>query len=336
MKRMIIFVVAVLFVLGALSTDSLAQKKLAQTGCQFLSVGTDARATGMGEAFTTVEGAAAALFYNPAGMAGELKNVSVSFTQMTWIADIEYLAVSLAGRPFRGQYGTFGVSAMAIDYGELDGTIVSESEEQGYLDTGKFGPSAWAVGLGYAIDLTDRFSVGGQAKYVHQDLGSATIPLNNTPPYITDKKDYTQNVFAFDFGTLYKTGFKSLAFGMCVRNFSREVKFEREGFQLPLTFKVGFSMDVFDLVPAVAQNHNLLLSVDAVHPRDFPEYLNIGAEYKLMDLFALRAGYITGQDDYGFTAGFGVDTNFGVGIDYSYSPMDVFNNIHRFTCRIGM
>lgn len=335
MKRMIIGIVSVLLVLGVFYSDGQAQKKLAQTGCQFLSVGTDARATGMGEAFTTVEGSGSALFYNPAGMAGNIRNLDASFTQMTWIADIQYLALSLAGRPFRGQYGTFGVSAMAIDYGDLDGTVVADNE-QGFLDTGKFGPGAWTIGLGYAIDLTDRFSVGGQAKYVHQDLGHVTIPLNNTSPYVTDKKDYLKNVYAFDFGTLYKTGFKSLAFGMCVRNFSQEVKYEREGFQLPLTFKVGFSMDALDFFPGIAKNHNLLLSIDAVHPRDFPEYLNLGAEYKLMDLLALRAGYITRQDDYGFTAGFGVNTNFGVAIDYSYSPMDVFNNVHRFTCRFGI
>lgn len=335
MKRMIIFAVSVLLVLGTLSGEGLAQKKLAQTGAQFLSVGTDARATAMGEAYTTVEGSATALFYNPAGMARLGKVVELSASQMDWIADIKYVAGAVGLRPFGGRYGMVGVSVMSIDYGDLDGTVVSDNE-QGFLDTGKFGPSSYAIGVGYANDLTDRFAVGGQVKLVHQDLGNAVIPLNNEPPYVTEEKSYNQSVFAFDFGTLYKTGFKSLAFGMCVRNFSREVKYEREGFQLPLTFKVGFSMDVLDFFPSMAKTHSLLLSVDAAHPRDFPEYLNVGAEYKLMDMLSLRTGYVTGQDDYGMTAGFGVDTSYGVVIDYSYMPFDVFNNVHRFTVRYSL
>lgn len=335
MKRMIILAVSAFLVLGCLYSDGLAQKKLAQTGCQFLSVGTDARATAMGEAFTTVEGSSAALFYNPAGMARLGKLLEVSATQMDWIADIRYISGTVGLRPFNGRYGMIGFSAMSIDYGNLDGTIVADNP-QGFEDTGKFSPGSYTIGFGYANDLTDRFAVGGQVKYVHQDLGSSIIPLNNEAPYITDEKDYAQSVFAFDFGTLYKTGFKSLAFGMCVRNFSREVKYEREGFQLPLTFKVGFSMDVLDFFPEIARNNSLLFSVDAAHPRDFPEYINLGAEYKLLELLSLRAGYITRQDDYGFTAGFGVDTNFGVAIDYSYMPFDIFYNVHRFTVRYSM
>ncbi len=334
MKRIIILSVSLFLVFGCLYTDGLAQKKLAQTGCQFLSVGTDARATAMGEAFTTVEGSSASLFYNPAGMARLNKTLELTASQMKWIADINYIGGSMAIRPFHGRFGVLGVSFMSIDYGDLQGTVVADNE-QGFLDTGDFSPSAYAIGVGYANDLTDRFSVGGQVKYVYQDLTSSVIPLNNEPPYITEEKDYHQGVYAFDFGTLYKTGFKSLAFGMCVRNFSREVKYEREGFQLPLTFKVGFSMDVMDLMPEMKNNHSLLLSIDAVHPRDFPEYLNIGGEYIFMKMLALRAGYVTAQDDYGLTAGFGVHT-FGVAIDYSYMPFDVFDNVNRFTVKFSL
>lgn len=50
-------------------SSALSQDKLAQTGMQFLSVGTDARAVAMGEAFTTIEGRSSSLFYNPACMA---------------------------------------------------------------------------------------------------------------------------------------------------------------------------------------------------------------------------------------------------------------------------
>ena len=72
--------------------------------------------------------------------------------------------------------------------------------------------------------------------------------------------------------------------------------------------------------------------VDAVHPRAFREYLNLGTEYFFLQTFALRAGYITGQDDYGLTAGFGL-RQFGFEIDYAYATFDIFDDVHRFTIR---
>jgi hypothetical protein len=333
MKKLFIIAISFAFVLGCLVTDGLAQKKLAQTGFQFLSVGTDARATGMGEAFTTMEGSSASLFYNPAGMARVPKLFEVVGSRTTWIADIEYLSGSMALRPWRGKYGVLGISFMTIDYGVLQGTVVADNE-QGFIETGNFSPSAHAIGVGYANDLTDRFAVGGQVKLVSQSLGNSIIPVGAADSKVTTVKNYAEDVLAFDFGTLYKTGFKSLTFGMCVRNFSQEVKYEREGFQLPLTFKVGFSMNVLDFVPSLAHSHALNLSIDAAHPRDFPEYLNMGAEYLFLNKLALRAGYITQQDDYGFTAGFGLNL-YGMGLDYSYTPFDVFQDINRFSVKFN-
>lgn len=333
MKKLFIFAISLVIAFACLYSDGLAQKKLAQTGFQFLSVGTDARATGMGEAFTTVEGSSASLFYNPAGMARVPGVCDVIASRTTWIADIDYVAGSIAVRPWRGKYGVFGFSFMTVDYGDLMGTIVANND-QGFIETGNFSPGAYAVGLGYANDLTDRFSVGGQIKLVSQSFGNSIIPVGPANSTETAKKFYAEDVLAFDFGTLYKTGFKSLAFGMCVRNFSQEVKYEREGFQLPLTFKVGFSIDVADFIPYIDKYAGAVLSIDAVHPRDFPEYLNIGGEFSIMDNFIVRTGYITGQDDYGFTAGIGLKFK-GMGIDYSYTPFDVFDNINRFSAKFN-
>ena len=47
----------------------------------------------------------------------------------------------------------------------------------------------------------------------------------------------------------------------------------------------------------------LLVSIDAIHPRDYTERINLGAEYVLMDMIALRAGYRFNYDEEGLTAG---------------------------------
>ena len=303
-----------------------AQEKLAQTGFQFLSVGQDARAVAMGEAFTTVEGNSSGLFYNPASMARLESTIEVSANYFEWIADINYTSISLGFRPAGGQYGVVGLSVMSVDYGTLQGTMVW-ANHQGFIDTEEFNPHAIAIGLGYSKYLTNKFAVGGQVKYVAQSLGRNVIPNEGV-------KDNIASTLAFDFGTIYRTGFKSFTFGMMVRNFSQEIKFEKESFQLPLTFNIGFSANVLDFVPLDMENQSLLLSVNAVHPRSYPEYINVGMEYEFNQFLALRFGYVSNHDEYGMTYGFGVKASH-FGLDYAFTPFGIFNQVHRFSVRFS-
>ena len=331
MKKILAYSILLIFFI---TTTIYSQKKLAQTGLQFLSVGTSARATAMGEAFTTVAGASASLFYNPAGLTEVSGSFDLSFNQMTWIADIQYNSLSMALKVKNGRYGVFGLSLLKVDYGEFDFTRVAENE-QGYEDIeGWSQPTSYAVGLGYAKELTDKFVVGGQVKYALQNLGNSYLPIYTETDTSIEKRKYELGVLAFDFGTIYKTGLKSLAFGVTVRNFSQEVSYVREGFQLPLTFKIGVSMNMFDLLPGNSENHSLIMSIDAVHPRSFPEYLNIGGEYVFRNLLALRAGYISNQDEYGLTTGFGLSYS-GIAIDYSFTPINNFEDINRFSVQFS-
>ena len=330
MKRTIIRYLTLLCCILILFSSAYSQKKLAQTGFQFLSVVSDARGGGLGDAMTTLDMASSALFFNPAGMARMQNFFDATVSQNGWIADIKHNAFSLAFSPFQGRYGVIGLSAISVDYGDIQGTMVW-GNEQGYIDTEILKPSAFAMGVAYAKALTDKFSVGGQIKYTGQQLGKSDIPYGDS---LKVKKNLAFAT-AFDFGTIFRTGFKSLAFGMSVRNFSEEIKFEKEGFQLPLTFRIGISMDIFDLVNEEMKTQSLIVSIDAVHPRSYPEQLNIGMEYKLMNMLALRGGYMFNNDEYGPTFGFGVD-RFGAHIDYAYTPFGVFDNVQRFSIRFTM
>ena len=326
--------VLVLVLLLVLSSSSVyGKKKLAQTGFQFLSVGSDARASGLGEAYTTLGEGANALFYNPAGLSNMRGQVDVAVNYNTWIADIKHSSVGLAFSPLGGQYGVIGLSAKWVDYGDFEGTMVW-SNAQGYLNTEIFSPSALSVGLGYAKSLTDRFSVGGQIKYVTQSLGRS-INQNVSVESGLEVQKNIASVVAFDFGTIFRTGYKSLAFGMSVRNFSKEFKFEEEGFQLPLTFKMGISMNVLDFVENFTEDQVLNVVIDAAHPRSHPEYLSIGGEYRYRDMFILRGGYVSAQDEYGLSYGLGIAV-FGFGLDYAYTPFGVFDNVQRVTARFSL
>ena len=294
----------------------------------------DARSAGLAGAMTTIPYGSASLFFNPAGMAEMKATVDVTASKNTWIAGINHTTMSLAFNPSNNKYGVFGITAQSVNYGEIQGTMVW-GNDLGWTETNVFTPSAVSVGAGYAIQLSDRFSVGAQMKYAAQQLGNGVVEIHptteNDPDSLTVHK-FTTSALAFDFGTLFKTGFKGIAFGMNVRNFSNEISYLKENFQLPLTFTMGLSMDLFNLVPKFADAHSLMLSVDAVHPRSYPEYVNVGLEYKLLDMLYLRYGYLANRDEQNSTFGFGV-SRYGLGVDYAYIPFGILDQVQMITVR---
>ena len=330
MRRTLILLPLLLVCAIVLTGSGFAQQKLGQTGMKFLNVGTDPRAIALAEAVTAVEGNSTSLFFNPACMARIDGLANAALGQVQWIAEIKHNFASVSVRPGDGEYGVIGVMVQTVDYGELQQTVRS-GNDQGYEDLGSFTPKGLMVGLGYARALSDKFALGGNVKWVQQNLGNAIIGYDASSAAISSENE--ASVFAFDFGLTYKTGFKSLEFGMVVRNFAKEVRYVNEGFQLPLTFKIGVAMDLFDLTNIDKQMHRFLLTIDAEHPRDYPERVRMGAEYVFLDLLALRAGFISVADEQKFSYGIGLHKNLGsigLGVDYAYTPFGVFGDVHRF------
>ncbi len=304
--------------------------KLAQTGFQFLSVESDARAVGLAGATTTIGLGSASLFCNPATMALMNTTVDGTFSQNKWFADINHNALSAAYRPMGGRLGVFGISFLSVDYGKIQGTMVWPNSA-GYIDTHILQPSAMAIGFGYAKSLSSQFAIGAQIKYAGQQLGNSIIEIEDS----LSVRKYRAFSPAFDFGTHFKTGWKSIVFGMSVRNFSKEIKYEDEGFQLPLTFQMGISMNLMDFVPSMAKLHTLMCSIDAAHPRSYPEYINVGFEYKFKNFLSARYGYMGNRDLRSSNYGIGVNL-FGFTFDYSYTPFNYFDGVQCLTFRFSM
>ncbi|MCB0283455.1 MAG: PorV/PorQ family protein [Calditrichae bacterium] len=319
--------------LSLLTVTVYGQEKLAQTGFQFLSVSPTGKAAALGDAFTAINSGSSALLFNPAGLALMDGFLDVSGSYNDFIADIQYQSMTLAIAPEGGQYGVFGLSFLWIDYGEFLGTMFWNNDK-GFIDTEKFSPQAMAIGLGYGKSLTDKFSVGGQVKYVVQSSGESVIPSSSSSSGLAVKK-YVVEALAFDFGTIYETGFKSLAFGMSIRNFSEEIKFEQEGFQLPLTFRIGVAMNMVDFLPSYADDNSLYLSIDAVHPRAQDEFVAFGLDYTFMNTFSVRLGYASGQDEYDLSYGLGIK-KFGLSFDYAYIPFGVFSDVQKISFSYSM
>lgn len=311
--------------------DENPREKRAQTGLQFLSVSTSPRAAALSDAMVGVDlGSSLAMFYNPAGMAS-LAGGDLALGNVQWIADIGYNSGSVAYSPADGQYGVFGITVMAVDYGDLEGTIRSDNEI-GYIDTGDFSPTALAIGVGYATSLSDRFSIGGTARYVRQDLGDSVMDADMTT------QSNSISTPAFDFGVLYRTGFRSLNIGLAVRNFSPSVTYEEESFEAPLILNIGASFDMMDLSPTASDMHSFLVTAEAGHPRSYDEQVRLGGEYRFMNIIALRAGYVFPTDEQGISAGAGLNLEFSglrFGADYAYTAFGDLGNVNRLGIQIG-
>lgn len=334
-KYLIRFLVISALILLPLTGVQAQQQKLAQTGFKFLYMSNDARISSMGEAGTSLRfGYASSMFYNPAGMANLDRLVDVSFGQTQWIADINYMHAGLAFSPWDNNFGVFGVSVVSVDYGSFYQTVRS-SGERGFEELGTYSPSALSFGISYAKMLSEKFSIGANIKYATQTLGTGVTAINEFG-YVKEK--FETNTIAVDFGVIYKTGFKSLNVGMSIRNFSQEIEFIEESFELPLTFKVGLSMDMMDIIQPDQDLHKFNLAVDATNPRDNKEYINLGGEYIFMNTLALRGGYSSFDNNGGFTAGAGVMQEVAgvvLAVDYAYAPFDIFEAVHRFTVRFA-
>jgi len=178
-----------------------------------------------------------------------------------------------------------------------------------------------------------QLSAGANIKYVNENLGTSPMDYSEDGGSLILKRNYMESV-AFDFGVIYKTGFKSLTLGMSARNFSKDLTYEEESFELPLNFRCGLSVDIIDFTSIDKNNNTILLSMDFSHPRDYSEQIMTGIEYTFMKIFSFRAGYTFPTDLQGVSIGTGVHKDIGRSdfkVDYSFTQFGVLGNIHRFS-----
>lgn len=329
--------VTALILLLFLSVNVFSQSKVGTTAAPFLGIAVGPRAIGMGGAFTAFAGDVSTLYWNPAG-ASRIGNNEIMVSHTRWIfgTSFDWVGVSVA----IDRNNAVGVSITRLDYGEEEVTTIDYPEGTGE----RWDASDIAVGLSYARNLTDRFSVGGTVKFIQQKLWNERA-----------------TGFALDVGVLFITEFRGLKLGASITNFGTEMrldgkdlfvvydpdpsasgnnpaisaKLKTDDWPLPLHFRVGASIDVFK-----TESNYFTLAVDALHPNDNTESLNLGFEYSFRNFIFLRAGYkslFQKDSQERFTAGVGL--NYKVGglgfkFDYAYQDFGILKNIQSFALSI--
>jgi len=314
----------IIFLLGYnCNTVSLkAFEKIGVTSFQFLKVMPDARATALGEAYSSVASGAEGLYWNPAALITTEK-FSLNFSRVNYIFDTAHNGVAGA---YRWRQFAFGVVLLNADYGTI---AVTDVAHLGYRDDGTYNPGltgesihpgALVVGCGLAQRLTDKFTYGLTMKYATENmaLGDSTvigIPL-------------------WDLGILYETGFRSIRLAATMRNFGPPVKYFDYAYPLPQTMNIGISANLWGPAAAilgVSSYHRLLVAFDLIQPRDYDQQYGIGVEYTFRNVVALRGGYKLNYDCEGLTFGAGLCLK-GVSVDYSFNDYgEYLDSVHRFT-----
>ena len=282
-------------------------EKVGTIGEQFLKIGVGARASAMGGAFASVADDASAVYWNPAGVARITRSV-IAINHADWVTDISFSEVGYVFDP-RYVPGMMAVHVRSLYMPEQAVRTVTRPEGTGE----KFDCGDIAAGITYARSLTDKFSAGITFNYIDSSLA-----------------DQHSSAYAFDFGTLYDTGFQSLRIGMAIQNIGSEMQFIDDTVKLPTIFRVGMSLSVYENA-----QFRVLSAADFSHPPDNNERANIGTEVGYKDFLYLRGGYGFGFDAEGLSAGLGfkvpTSLNSEATVDYAFSDMSYLGGVHRIS-----
>lgn len=330
--RIVKRILTILFSTAIVANSSwTATTRSGASGAQFLKIGVGSRYQGLGEASAAIVNDVYSMYWNPAGLS-QLEHSAVSFTSVDWLADIKLNYAAMA-QNFE-DVGVFGVSVAILSMGDQEITTFLDQDGTGQT----YDASSYAVGLSYARQLTDRFAFGATAKYLGEKI------------YNEQSKG-----FAFDFGTILNTGFRSLRLGMSISNMGPELEFagpdltvpydplggngandpvgaelKTTPYDLPLTFRFGAAYE-FDF----GNNSLVTITTEMKHLNDQAQQGSIGFEYAYSERFFLRSGYKMNYDEEGLTFGGGLATNISNGtkihIDYAWQDFGRLESTQRFS-----
>jgi len=279
-------------------------------GAAFLRISPAARQVAMGEAFSALADDINLMRYN-IGALGNLRNIMLAANFHNWIGDTQQGSIGLS-LPTR-----WGILGFDFSYFN-EGQIVELDEFFRQTGGTRFSDDIMLTfGYGsYLKLLNNDFSFGGGLKLLRQNL----VGEQNTN-------------FALDIGAQFRL--KHLSFAATVQNFGlSKVRFQEQETSLPMMYRLGSAARL-----PIGESLKLNLGFDVLWITSEKLRYFSGSELLMGDLLAIRGGYkFSKVAPSNWSFGFGINipmewlAHSKTRIDYSYSPMDVFQtSMHRFS-----
>ena len=271
------------------------------TGMAFLKVGVDARAVGMGEAYTAFARDAAATFWNPAGLAGGAHS-TVFFHHNQWIQGIrgEMGALALVRRKSAWGFHVRSFNVYGIEVRDRPTTEPLEETSAHYL----------SAGISYARRLSQSFHAGVTVKYLYEKIFVESA-----------------GGWAVDVGATYLPGITGLRLAATLQNLGKMNRLYREATALPVLARIG----VVYRFPWEMKTVKVQVAGDGVYVMQEGMRFHVGSELLFLRQLAIRMGGMFGYETHTLNFGAGlVRSSFR--LDYAIVP---FNNdlgvTHRFS-----
>jgi hypothetical protein len=309
-------------------------------GALFLKLGVSPRAAALGSTYMGISDDITGIFLNPVSIV-RLEGYDVFISELEYLVDMRAIAgafsfpmpASIGGRGAVHYLGFFSGDIAMTTAEDIDGVLTGKS----------FSWNELAIGVTYARDFTDRFSIGLGAKYVR-----------------TDVADFYSQTIAFDVGTIYRTGFRHFRLGMSATNFGPDMRFQGKYnntyisgiwqvsvpeefgyYPLPISLQVGIADELY-----TAEAIRVTGAIDYSHPNDLAERIHVGAEFAYDEMFFVRGGFFMDMDksdipdpvdpsdaaldrfmEFRFGAGVNISN---VKVDYAWQDVEALGSVHRF------
>jgi len=310
MKKLSLFALVAFTASMLFGQEETGGGKLGSVGLKFLNINVDARDAALGGSASLISGASS-VFVNPAGLASST-GMALSAGTFSWLVDSKVTHASFA-MPLMG--GTVGLFYYALDYGDLNATSWSANSDgttnfDPYNST--FKANDVAMGAAFAKQLSDKFSIGGAAKMVSENID-----------------DYSVSALAYDVGFQFATGYKNMNLGASISNFGSDVQDADEAydeFALPMNFDFGLTGQVFG-----DDAMGLVGGLNMAKFSDLGTEITLGGEFTVMGLAKLRGSYNLAENHtspLGLGAGISVA---GLNLDLCMTSFSDFDSVMRIS-----